>query len=153
MSQTQSLETAIEIAHLAHEGQMRRQEGVAYIEHPLRVMSALAMAGYSEETQITGVMHDVVEDSDFTLDDLADLGFQDSVLIPIELLTKDPAIDYMLGIQRIAPNARARAVKRYDLVDNMNLDGIENPRLKDVARLHKYGDALVYLAQFGFPLV
>ena len=153
MAEQLTMDYAIEFATKAHEGQMRRQEGVPYIEHPMRVMSALAMAGYSESTQITGVLHDVVEDTDYTLDDLSEIGFTDEVIVPLELLTKDPAVDYMVGIQRIAPNARARAVKRYDLVDNMNLDGIKNPRLKDVQRLHKYGDALVYLAQFGFPLV
>ena len=76
------LEKAISVALEAHENVVTRS-GRPYILHPLRLMLQMD----SEEEMITAVLHDVVEDSEFTLDDLAAMGFPDPVLGALVLLT------------------------------------------------------------------
>jgi (p)ppGpp synthase/HD superfamily hydrolase len=149
-----TLERAIEIAHFAHEGQFRFN-GEPYINHPLKVMNILKLLGYSEATQQLGVLHDSPEDSKgrVTLDSLANEGFKDDVLIPLDLMTKEPGEDYDIYIARICTHARARAGKRVDLFTNMDLTGVENPTRKMILNVEKYGRALVYIARFPQPIV
>lgn len=152
-----NLERAIAIATQAHEGQ-RRFDGTPYIEHPLRVMRTVELQGHSVRTQIVGVLHDTVEDSDWTFDALREEGFGDDVIIPLELLTKvkpdhpltdrEKAIAYELYIQRLAVNACSRAVKKADLFDNLDLTGLVNPSMKRIMNIEKYGQALLYLSRF-----
>lgn len=108
-----TLERAIEIATEIHKGQ-KRFDGSPYISHPLRVKDILALLGYSLDTQITGVLHDTIEDDEdgVSLESLEEEGFGEGIVLPLELLTKAPGEDYDLYIQRLAPNPRARAVKR-----------------------------------------
>ena len=156
-----NLERAIHIATEAHEGQTRF-DGSPYVEHPLRVMRTVANQGHSERVQIVGVLHDVVEDNEaWTFDRLRDEGFGNDVIYPLELLTKEPGQDrmsneerlalYELYIQRISVNACARAVKKADLFDNLDLTGLENPSKKRVMNIEKYGRALLYLSRFPQP--
>jgi len=151
-----TLERAIEIATQIHEGQTRF-DGSPYINHPLRVMGTVATQGHSELTQIVAVLHDTVEDSDgqLTFDDLRRQGFDDQVVYPLELLTKNPEMDtdYELYVQRLAVNPRSRAVKRADLFDNMDLTGLDNPSLKRIETIEKYGRSLLYIARFPQPRV
>lgn len=150
-----TLERAIEIATQIHEGQTRF-DGSPYINHPLRVMGTVAAQGHSEITQITAVLHDAPEDSKgkLTFRDLEKEGFGEEVLYPLELLTKAPGMDYEgLYIPRLAVHPRSRAVKRADLFDNMDLTGLENPPLKRIENIEKYGRALLYIARFPQPRV
>lgn len=147
-----NLERAIHIATEAHAGQTRF-DGSPYIEHPLRVMRTVRNQGHSERVQIVGVLHDSVEDSDLTFDDLRAEGFDASVINPLELLTKEKGADYELYVQRLSVNACARAVKKADLFDNLDLTGLENPSLKKITNIEKYGRALLYLARFPQPRV
>lgn len=157
-----TLERAIAIATEAHEGQTRF-DGSPYIEHPLRVMRTLEIQGHSLRTQTVGVLHDTVEDSDWTFDMLRAEGFGDDVIHPLELLTKeDPGRvlseqekreRYDLYIQRLAVNACARVVKKADLFDNLDLTGLENPSQARIMNIEKYGRALLYLARFPQPRV
>lgn len=142
-----NLERAIHIATEAHAGQTRF-DGSLYINHPLRVMRTLQNQGHSERTQIVGVLHDTVEDTPVTFDFLRTEGFDDSIIFPLELLTKQPGADYDLYIQRLAANACSRAVKKADLFDNLDITGLENPSMKRALTTEKYGRALVYLARF-----
>lgn len=145
---------AIELASEAHAGQMRL-DTTSYILHPLRVMHTVAIQGHSEATQIVAVLHDAIEDSsgNITLSVLRDEGYGDEVLVPLELLTKEDGIEYSRYIERLAGNERARAVKRADLFDNMNITGIENPSKHLMLNIEKYGNALIYLARFSQPRV
>lgn len=155
-----NLERAIEIATSAHEGQTRF-DGSPYIEHPLRVMRTVEIQGHSKRVQIVGVLHDTVEDSDWTFDMLRDEGFGNDVIYPLELLTKEeperPLTDeeklvrYDLYLQRLSVNACARAVKKADLFDNLDLTGLDNPSKKKIVNIEKYGNALLYLARFPQP--
>ncbi len=149
---TANLERAIQIATDAHAGQYRF-DGSEYINHPLRVMRTLANQGHSERAQIVGVLHDTVEDTYVTLEHLADEGFSEEVLNPLELLTKQPGDDYEMYVQRLAVNACSRAVKKADLFDNLDLTGLQNPSKKRIMTIEKYGRALVFLARFPQPRI
>lgn len=160
---TANLERAIEIATAAHEGQ-KRISGGDYITHPLAVMAIVKALGYSEATQIVAVFHDTPEDTSVTLDDIRNEGFGDDVMLPLELLTKphvtkdihetDPVRLYMAYVHRLSVNARARAVKKADLFHNLSdLSNIENPSLKRISNIDKYGEALLYLSRFPQPRV
>lgn len=149
-----TLERSIEIMRYAHEGQFRF-DGQLYETHPLGVMAIAKTLGYKKPTLHLAVLHDTVEDSDgrVTLDYLADEGYADDVLVPLDLLTKKPGEDYQAYIERLAPNPRSRAVKKIDLFKNMDLTGIENPSRKQIENVVKYGRSLVYLARFPQPIV
>jgi len=147
-----NLERAIEIATIAHADQTRF-DGSPYIEHPLRVMRTVQNQGHSERAQIVGVLHDTVEDSEWTFEELREEGFDDSIIFPLELLTKEKGAEYELYVQRLSVNACARAVKKADLFDNLDLTGLENPSKKKIMNIEKYGRALLYLARFPQPRV
>lgn len=147
-----NLERAIQIATAAHEGQFRF-DGSLYINHPLRVMRTVEAQGHSLFTQQTAVLHDTVEDSEWTFDMLANEGFGDEVLFALDLLTKRPGAVYDDYVARLMPNPRARAVKKADLMDNMDLTGLENPSRKRIETIEKYGRALVLLSRFPLPRV
>lgn len=128
-----NLERAIEIAHEAHEGQTR-YDGSPYVVHPLRVMGRLATAGYSEETQIVGVLHDVVEDNeDWTIERLRDEGFDEEILEALGLLDKNNCAEENTHIDEIAKNKHARPTKEFDMHDNLN----DNPTDRQVEKYHR----------------
>ena len=110
------LQRALEIAIEAHEGQTDKA-GRPYIEHPLRVM---AMGGCDEE-RIVGILHDVVEDSSWTLLQLKEEGFSDDILDAVDALTRRSDETYDRFIARVARNKLATAVKLSDLTDNMDI--------------------------------
>lgn len=156
------LRRADEIAEEAHAGQTRF-DGSPYIEHPRRVSEIVRIQGHSLCTQIVAKLHDTVEDSDLTFDDLSNEGFGDEVIVPLELLTK-PQPDrpmtyeekeglYLEYILDIATNNRSRAVKKADLFDNLNLTGHENPSHRQLRNIKKYQRALGILARFAQPIV
>ena len=142
---------AMAIAVAAHAGQTRF-DGSDYYQHCHRVMGTVQAQGHSELTAIVAIMHDVVEDSSFTM---ADLGkkFSNEIINPLDLLTKREGEDYELYIQRLAVNERARAVKRADLFDNMDLTGLANPSRKRIENIEKYARSLTFLARFPQPRV
>ena len=128
-----TIERAIEIAATAHAGQ-RDKAGQAYILHPLRVM--LRVDG--EHEQMAAVLHDVVEDTSITIDDLAREGFPIEVLRAIAALTKLPGETRLEAAARAAADPIARKVKLADNAENMDLSRIPNPTDKDYARCREY---------------
>jgi hypothetical protein len=137
------LERAIAIAARAHFGRQDKA-GQPYILHPLRVMLACSPG----PAQIVGVLHDVVEDSGWTFEQLRDEGFGEDVLEPLRRVTKlHENEDYTAFIRRAAPDPVAREVKMADLRDNMDLRRIKNPTERDYERIKKYEVALELLAR------
>jgi len=138
------LETAIAIAVEAHRGQTDKA-GQPYILHPLRVMFNLD----AEEERIVAVMHDVVEDSELTLDDLRARGFSKEVLEALEAVTRRPGesgdAGYAAFVERAAGNPIGRRVKIADLLDNMDLTRLAELGESDMRRLDKYLKALRFL--------
>ena len=129
-----TLEKAIEIATEAHQGQFDKA-GRDYIGHPLRVMEM----GKSEEEKIVGVLHDVIEDTDWTFEKLAEEGFSDEVIAALRCVTKiSENENYDDFIDRVKKNPLAVAVKINDLTDNMDIRRLPYLSDKDVRRLKKY---------------
>ena len=130
------LDKAILIAAKAHEGQVDKG-GQPYILHPLRVM----FSRRSEAERICAVLHDVVEDTDISLDYLRDQGFSEEVLSALDALTRRYGETYDEYIGRIVKNKTAGHVKMCDLFDNMDLSRIKNPSDADRERVKKYRKA------------
>ena len=133
------LEEAIILATKAHAGQIDKA-GVPYIMHPLRVASKMK----SEAAMIVAVLHDVVEDTDVTMQDLQKI-FDADVLLAVNALTKvkgEPYSDYLM---RVAMAPLAIDVKIEDIKDNMDIGRIKYPSQADYERFRKYEDALMYL--------
>jgi GTP diphosphokinase / guanosine-3',5'-bis(diphosphate) 3'-diphosphatase len=128
-----TLERAIEIAASAHDGQVDKA-GVPYILHPIRVM--LRMNTVAE--MIVAVLHDVVEDSNWTLNDLLAEGFSEEIVEAVGVLTKLPDENRQDAAARARQHPIARAVKLADNAENMDLSRIPNPTSKDRARLEEY---------------
>ncbi|HSX62752.1 MAG TPA: HD domain-containing protein [Tahibacter sp.] len=128
-----TIERAIEIAARAHAGQ-RDKAGAPYIFHPLRLM--LAVRG--DEERMAAVLHDVVEDTPLTFDDLLREGFSEPVVDALRALTKHDGESRIDAAHRAAANPIARAVKLADVADNMDLSRIPSPTEKDHARLREY---------------
>ena len=132
-----TLERAMEIARQAHAGQIDKA-GADYIEHPLRVMEM----GENEEQKIVGVLHDVVEDSDWTFEMLEAEGFSSEVITALKCVTKlSEEEDYDHFIGRVLTNELAMRVKLLDLEDNMDLARLAECTEADVKRNQKYKEA------------
>ena len=129
-----TLERAIEIATEAHRGQLDKA-GNDYINHPLRVMAA----GKTPEEKIAGVLHDVVEDTEWTFEMLAAEGFSNEIIEALRCVTKlSDSEPYDKFIARVKTNPLAVAVKLNDLSDNMDIRRLPYLSDKDVKRLKKY---------------
>lgn len=139
-----TLERAIEIAAKAHCGQ-RDKGGEPYILHPLSVMFRMS----TEQERITAVLHDVVEDSKWTLEALASEGFSPEIIQALDALTKKPGEDRISAARRAAINPLARVVKLADNVENSDLSRIPNPSAKDMERIEQYRQVRQILEQAG----
>ena len=128
------LARAIEIAVSAHKGQ-KDKSGAEYILHPLRVMER----GKTEVEKICGVLHDVVEDSDWTFEALENEGFSAEVIAALRCVTKiSENEDYEKFIDRVTQNPIAIQVKINDLLDNMDVTRLKKLNEWDLKRLNKY---------------
>jgi guanosine-3',5'-bis(diphosphate) 3'-pyrophosphohydrolase len=128
-----TLERAIELAARAHAGQ-RDKGDQPYILHPLRVMQAVS----GEAERIAAVLHDIVEDTSVSFDDLLAEGFSVEVVDAVRALTKFDGETREQAAQRIVRNPIARTVKLADIADNMDLSRIPNPTGRDFDRLREY---------------
>ena len=135
-----TLERAIEIAARTHAGQVDKG-GAPYILHPLRVMLRVAPGAQ----QIVAVLHDVVEDSEVTFEDLAREGFAAEVIAGLRAVTKIEGESYEDFVARAALDPVGKAVKLADLMENSDLSRIAEPSQKDMERVEKYGRAIEYL--------
>jgi (p)ppGpp synthase/HD superfamily hydrolase len=128
-----TLELAIQIAASAHAGQVDKA-GHPYILHPLRVMFSVD----TPDERMAAVLHDVVEDTQWTVDALRNEGFSEVVLTAVVALTKRAGESRIAAARRAAKNPVARAVKLADVSDNMDLSRIPDPKESDFARLEEY---------------
>lgn len=136
-----TLEKAIQIAAKAHAGQ-KDKNNAPYILHPIKVMLQLK----DQNEQICGVLHDVLEDTEVTTDDLTKEGFSDEVLEIISLLTHDSNTSYDDYLKGISNNEHARNIKLADLKDNLDISRLGNLTDKDLARINKYKEAQAVLS-------
>jgi (p)ppGpp synthase/HD superfamily hydrolase len=135
-----ALERAIQIAVNAHAGQ-KDKGGNAYILHPLRIMHSVKE--YSEK--IVAILHDVIEDTSVTIDDLKKEGYPQDVLFAVDCITKRKGEIYKDYLERVKKSDIARVVKLADLEDNCDLSRINFPTNKDFERVQKYKASLAAL--------
>ena len=136
-----NLERAIEIAQEAHKG-VKDKGGHDYIHHPIRVMHAMS----NDQEKIVAILHDVVEDSDWTFERLKEEGFEDSVIESLRCVTKySEEEDYQEFIKRAATNKIATKVKMADIEDNLDLSRLGTLTEEDLTRIEEYKKALKYL--------
>ena len=136
------LEKALGIALIAHAGQ-KDKAGAPYILHPLRLMLAAA----EPDAQVAALLHDVLEDSEITLNDLTQAGIPDHICNTVETLTRQLDETYEEFIERIAGDELARRVKILDIQDNLNLQRLKSVKKADLIRVNDYHRALQYLLQ------
>ena len=128
-----TLERALEIAAEAHAGQQDKA-GQPYILHPIRVMLTVK----TMDERMAALLHDTVEDTSITLDDLASAGFSSDVVNAVQALTKSEGESRIDAAKRAVQNIIARQVKLADVADNMDMRRIPNPTTEDYARLEQY---------------
>ena len=135
---------ALKLCFEAHKEQVDKTD-MPYVFHPFHLAEQMA----DEDTTICALLHDVVEDTDYTLDDLREMGFPDAVLEALALLTHDPAVPYMDYVKEIATNPIAKAVKMADLRHNSDLSRMEPHQIdaRALKRNEKYRIALDYLSE------
>ena len=133
-----NLERAIQIAVEAHAGAKDRG-GKAYILHPIGVM----MRCETDEEKIVAILHDVVEDTDWTFDALREEGVSETIIEALETVTKhSDDEDYDEFVQRSLKNEIGRKVKIADLRDNLDVTRVGELTDKDIERINKYKRAL-----------
>ncbi len=141
-----TLARALTIAALAHE-QQRDKNGAPYFLHALRVMQRQPAA--DETACIAAVLHDLIEDTDWTLDMLAAEGFRAEVIDVIDAVTRRPDESYTDFVERAGLHPTARQVKLADLEDNMDLRRLAQITPADHERMERYHKAWRYLRSVG----
>jgi (p)ppGpp synthase/HD superfamily hydrolase len=137
-----TIERAAAIAKQAHADQVDKG-GAPYITHPDRVAAAVD----GEEAKMVALLHDVIEDSEWTLDQLRDEGFSEPVVNAVEALTHKDREDYFDAVRRAKANPLARVVKLADLADNSDRTRLGEITEQDERRLEKYARARDILLQ------
>ena len=112
-----------------------------YVFHPFH----LAEQMQTEETTIVALLHDVVEDTEYTLEDLTAMGFGPAVIEALKLLTHREEVPYMDYVRAIRDNPIAKAVKLADLRHNSDLSRLDTVDEKALKRREKYLKALALL--------
>lgn len=128
------LQAAISLAVEAHAQSKPDKGGQPYILHPLRVMLRLE----TEAERIVAVLHDVIEDTEHTLEGLRARGFPEDVLAALDCVTRREGETYQQFVGRCETNPIARRVKLADLEDNLDVRRLTAVTAKDAERLAKY---------------
>lgn len=131
---------ALKLSFEAHKNQVDKS-GMPYVYHPFH----LAEQMIDEDTTIVALLHDVVEDTYYTLENLSSMGFSDAIIEAISLMTHSKNIPYMDYVAHIAKNPIAKAVKLADLRHNSDLSRLDIITDKDLKRLEKYKKAIALL--------
>ena len=140
MIYTPKTKQALKLCFEAHKNQVDKS-GMPYVFHPFLVAEQMT----DEISTIVALLHDVVEDTPYTLGDIAAMGFGDEVTDALALLTHDEAVPYLEYVAALRSNPVARAVKMEDLKHNSDLTRLEALTPKDERRILKYRMAAAIL--------
>lgn len=132
---------ALKLCFEAHKNQTDKT-GLPYVFHPFHLAEQMT----DEYTTVTALLHDVVEDTDYTLNDLKEMGYPDEVITALSLLTHDDGSEYMEYVKRLKNNPIARAVKLADLKHNSDLSRYDTIDNRAVKRTEKYQQAIEILS-------
>ena len=139
-SEQSMFDLALSIAKKAHKGQYDKA-GVDYIEHPLFVASLVD----TQEEKAVALLHDVLEDSPYTAEELILAGLPETVVSAVQILTKKKGQDYQQYLELVKSSPIARRVKLADLKHNSDLTRLATITEKDRERLEKYKKTIDYL--------
>lgn len=140
MIYSNKVKMALQLAFEAHKNQTDRG-GIPYIYHPIH----LAEQMMDEKTIVVALLHDVAEDSDYTIEDMENMGFGFSIIRALRLLKHEKGVPYMEYIKLIKQDDIARIVKLADLQHNCNLSRLPVIMGEDVKRVEKYKAAIKLL--------
>ncbi len=140
MIYTTDTKKALKICFEAHKNQLDKS-GMPYVFHPFHLAEQMK----DEKTTIVALLHDVAEDTDYTLKDLSDMGFSKDVTDALSLLTHDEMVPYMDYVRLIKNNPIAKAVKLADLRHNSDLSRLDEITDKALERKEKYAKAIALL--------
>lgn len=139
---TPDTKKAIKLCFEAHRNQTDKS-GLPYVFHPFHVAEQMP----DEETTIVALLHDVIEDTAYTIDDLRKMGFSEEVLDALDLMTHDKNVPYMEYVAKISENEIARTVKLADLRHNSDLTRLDEIDDKARNRIEKYKAAIRLLSE------
>lgn len=142
MIYTNLTKKAMKIAFEAHKNQVDKN-GMPYIYHPIHLAEQMD----DEETVCVALLHDVVEDTDISLEDLKQEGFSEEILKALKLMTHDDFVPYMDYVKKIKTNPIATKVKLADLKHNSDLTRLDIVDQKAIKRAEKYKEAIEMLIQ------
>lgn len=140
MIYTAQTKKAIILMYNMHKNQLDKG-GMPYVLHPFHVAEQMD----DEDSTVVALLHDIVEDTSITLNDLVDFGFSKAQIDAISILTHPDGMDYFDYIRRIATNEISLKVKLADLQHNMDLTRIDNVDNRDLERVKKYKKCYDYL--------
>ena len=140
MIYTDKTKKAMKLCYEAHKDQVDKS-GLPYVFHPAHVAEQMT----DEATTIVALLHDVVEDTDYTLEDLAAEGFGKEILEAVALMTHEDDVPYLDYVAKLKDNPIARAVKLADLAHNSDLSRIGEVDEETRERLEKYKKAIALL--------
>lgn len=142
MIYTEATKKALKLCYEAHKDQLDRS-GIPYVFHPFH----LAEQMQDEDTTVAALLHDVVEDTHYTFADLEQMGFSETVIAALRLLTHDENVPYMDYVAQIKPNPIAKAVKLADLAHNSDPSRLDEMDDRTIARMQKYEKARQLLTE------
>ena len=142
MIYTKNTKEALRLCFDAHKDQVDKSN-IPYVFHPFHLAEQME----DEVTTIVALLHDVVEDTDYTIEDITEKGFSKEVTEALTLLTHDEAVPYMDYVARIKSNPVARAVKLADLKHNSDLSRLDEITEKVTERREKYIKAIAFLEE------
>jgi (p)ppGpp synthase/HD superfamily hydrolase len=127
---------AMGICFEAHKDQVDKS-GLPYIHHPLHLAEQMT----DEDTTVVALLHDVMEDSSITAEDLVKEGFGEHIINALLLMTHDDDVDYLDYVRAIKGNPIARTVKLADLAHNSDITRLNTVTEKDLKRVEQYQEA------------
>ena len=142
MIYTPMTKKALKLCFAAHRDQTDKS-GMPYVFHPFHLAEQMT----DEYTTTVALLHDVVEDTGLTFDDLAAEGFPEEVISALKLLTHDVKVEYMDYVARIKDNPIAKAVKLADLKHNSDTSRLDSVDEKALKRVAKYAEAMRLLTE------
>ncbi len=140
MIYTPNTKKAMRLCYEAHQGQTDKS-GMPYVFHPIHVAEQMT----DEPSTIVALLHDVIEDTHYTLPDLEKMGFDREVLDALALMTHSKNVPYLEYVAKLKGNPLARAVKLADLRHNSDLSRLDTVDESAKKRLEKYRAAIAFL--------
>lgn len=142
MIYTENTKKALKLCFEAHKAQLDKS-GMPYVFHPFHLAEQMD----SEETTVVALLHDVVEDTSYPIEDLKNMGFSEKILEAVSLMTHEEGMEYMDYVKKIKNNEIARKVKLADLKHNSDLKRLDKVDEKALKRREKYIKAIALLEE------